>query len=362
MNLFFELLQVALFERERLSRTPSEKEWEELFTISSEQAVVGITLAALDRMECKEMRPPTTILLEWIGVGEQIRDQNKLLNRRCGDVTKLFADAGFRSCILKGQGNALMYQVPELRMSGDIDIWVEGEKDKIEHFVKSKCPNAIDSEMHWDFPIYDDVTVEVHYKPRYSNTSKYERRLQKWFTEQSNEQFSNVIYLENSEICVPTVKFNAVQQLSHMMGHFFSEGIGFRQLIDYYYLLKKIREENVSDDFVSLFDHLGMLRFSSGIMWIEKEILGLNEQFLISPVSERIGKIILECVIDGGNFGQYRKGNGRIFNIFERAMVDSYRLLKIASVQPSEAFSRLKRKICNTSSLKIALRRMIGKY
>ncbi len=104
MNLFFELLQVALFERERLSRTPSEKEWEELFTISSEQAVVGITLAALDRMECKEMRPPTTILLEWIGAGEQIRDQNKLLNRRCGDVTKLFADAGFRSCILKGQG------------------------------------------------------------------------------------------------------------------------------------------------------------------------------------------------------------------------------------------------------------------
>ena len=125
MELFYELVQIALGQREKLSRKPSDTEWDELFTLSQKQAVTGVTLIALDKLSQQGQKPPVNMLLEWIGQSEQIKSQNLLLNKRCGEITKLFSDAGFRTCILKGQGNALMYPDQLSRNSGDIDLWVE---------------------------------------------------------------------------------------------------------------------------------------------------------------------------------------------------------------------------------------------
>ena len=40
------------------------------------------------------------------------------------------------------------------------------------------------------------------------------------------------------EVAVPRARFNAVSQLGHIMIHLFDQGIGFRQLIDYFFVLK----------------------------------------------------------------------------------------------------------------------------
>lgn len=356
--LFYELLQVALGKKEMLSRIPSDKEWTELFLISQKQAVVGVALQGIEKLNQHGQKPPLTLLLEWIGQSEQIRVQNKILNQRCGEIVKHFADAGFRSCILKGQGNGRMYPDPLLRTCGDIDIWLEGDKEKIKKYVLSLFPYAEDTEMHIEFPIFDNVPVEVHYKPRYSRVPRYEERLQKWFKDQSNEQFLHRACLDGgSEVCIPTTKFNAVHQLSHMMGHFFYEGIGIRHLIDYYYVLKELQKEGVKEDFATLFSSLGMLSFATGIMWIEKSVLGLDEESLIVPASERRGKIILEGVEDGGNFGVYRQDKeARQRSVLLRGLIDANRLLKLFSVQPSEVFYRMKHKLGNVDSMKEALR------
>ncbi len=358
MELFYELVQIAVGTKEGvLSRTPSEKEWYRLFEIAQKQAVVGMSFVALDKLATYGQKPPIALLYEWLGLSEQIKNQNQLLNRKCGEITKIFADAGFRTCILKGQGNAMKYPEPLLRTSGDIDVWVEGNRDDIRSFVVSKFPNAIDGDMHIEFPIFGDVPVEIHYKPRYSSVPKYENRLQTWFDEQANEQFSHTVILDGSDICVPTAKFNAIQQMSHMMGHFISEGIGMRHLLDYYYVLKQLHNEGVKENFISLFNHLGMLKFARGMMWIEKEILGLNEECLIVPTSENVGKIILVGMMDGGNFGFYRADNiERKSSIGKRGIIDAWRLLKIMPVQPSEVICRLGDKIFNVSSMKLAVK------
>ena len=141
--------------------------------------------------------------------------------------------------------------------------------------------------------------------------------------------------------------------MSHMLGHFVSEGIGMRHLIDYYYVLKKLHEDGVKEEFSSIFSHLGLFSFSRGVMWIENKILGLDEKKIITPISEGAGRIIFNSMMAGGNFGFYRAENIiRKKSIFKRGLIDAYRMIKIVPVQPSEVFYRLKHKICNVESMK----------
>ena len=346
--LFYELVQVALGLRDKLSRTPSEKEWTEFFLSAQKQAIAGVVFSALDRLAAQGQGLPKKLLFEWFGLCEQIKAQNRRVNRRCVEITQLFAEAGFRSCILRGQGNALMYPEPSLRTSGDIDIWLDGSRKDIKDFVVSRCPDAQDGDMHIDFPIYEDVPVEVHYKPRYASIPKYNKRLQGWFKEQAETQFSHKVRLGDAEICVPTAAFNAVHQLSHIQGHFFVEGIGLRQFMDYFYVLKRIHEESCSVDFTSLFEYLGLLRFARGVMWVEHEVLGLPVEYLICEPDGKLGKVILKEIEEGGNFGHHDQRYAfRNRGYLARGFVDSYRLLKLAHYFPQEALWKIVRKVEN---------------
>ena len=64
----------------------------------------------------------------------------------------------------------------------------------------------------------------------------YNARLQRWFGRNADMQCSNVVSLPDGagEIAVPTTSFNVIYQLSHLYHHFFDEGIGMRQIIDYF--------------------------------------------------------------------------------------------------------------------------------
>ena len=346
--LFYELVQVALGVKDKLSRTPSEKEWTEFFLSSQKQTIAGIVFSALEELASQGQKPATQLLFEWIGLCEQIKAQNKRVNKRCIEITRLFAEAGFRSCILKGQGNALMYPDPLLRSSGDIDIWIDGNRKDIKDFVISRCPDAQDGDLHIDFPIYRDVPVEVHYKPRYANIPKYNKRIQDWFKWQEEAQFTHKVELDDAEICVPTTTFNAIHQLSHIQGHFFVEGIGLRQFVDYFYVLKKIHDEGSAENFTDLFEYLGLLKFARGVMWVEHKVLGSPEEFLICETDERIGKAILKEIEEGGNFGFHDQRYAfRNKGYLARGLVDCYRLLKLAYYFPQEALWKILRKVEN---------------
>jgi hypothetical protein len=132
----------------------------------------------------------------------------------------------------------------------------------------------------------------------------HDKRLQVFFMEKAEKQFRNQVALEGVEgVCaVPTVAFNLIQQLSHMMSHFMGEGIGLRQFIDYYYLLKVHTENN---EITEVLKACGLLKFAQGVMWIEKYLLGLEDKYLIVEPSERIGRAIQRTIEDGGNFGHH---------------------------------------------------------
>lgn len=307
MGLFLELIQVALGNRDVLSKTPADDEWVELFAMSQKQAVVGVAFDALDHLAKRGQKLPSNLLFEWIGLTEQIQQQNHLVNKRCGDIVRLFLDAGFKCCILKGQGNAIMYPEPLLRQSGDIDVWVDATKEQIESFVHKMFPEAEETSHHIDYPVFDDVNVEVHFTPTYSVLRRYQRELEKIIEVKKINQFNNPVLLaDNKEmINVPTDEFNIVYQLSHMQRHFFYGGLGLRQVIDFYYLLKKVNGKVDIDKIKKEIKSLGLSRYASAVMWLLKNVLLMEDKYLICLPDEKRGKLLFDEIMKSGNFGQY---------------------------------------------------------
>ena len=333
--LFFELIQVSLGTRIKLSHTPSEEEWAMLYDMSQKQSVSGLAFLSLDKLSENGQKPPLNILYDWIGLSEQIKKQNILLDRRTIDISNLFAAANFRTCILKGQGNSRLYPVPSSRTPGDIDIWVYGYKhhktnqkclrNRILEFVKERTTKAREQYHHIDFPIYDDVSVEVHFTPGRLLNPIYNRRFQKF----------------------PNIVFNAVYQMAHIMIHFFIEGIGLRHFVDYYYVLTNINE-GLRDEIIVNFHHLGLDKFARGVMWIEHYCLGLDKEHLLLEPSEKIGRIIQTEMLEGGNFGHYdQRYKIRNKGYLMRGLVDSFRLMRFAFFFPQDVFWKLLLKIEN---------------
>lgn len=303
--LFFELIQVAVGAKEGLSHTPTDKEWVDVFETAQKQAVAGIAFLALEKLNNAGVKPPLSLLYEWIGLTEQIKNRNTLLNKRCLELTELFSDAGLESCILKGQGNALMYPEPLLRTSGDIDIWVKGNRDEIVKFCRSKVGGCEIEHHHIQFPIWDDVDVEVHFVPSYSIVPRYTKRTRAFYSEFQREEVDGRGFIQGkAKMYVPSKVINLVFQMSHIARHFFYGGVGLRQLMDYYYLLKSDGVWN-KNDVIGALRNLGLYKFASAVMWVLKEVLGAEDELLIVPVDEKRGMLLLDEVMMGGNFGHY---------------------------------------------------------
>lgn len=339
-NLFFELVRVAVGAQERLSRIPSEVEWEILYKTCEAHAVLGVVFSALERLTEYGIKPPISILYEWIGVVEQIKQRNSRMNNRCIELHKIFAEVGLMACVLKGQGNALMYPEPLLRQSGDIDIWVDGSKDNVVGFVQKQFRDATIGEHHVEYPIFDDVMVEVHFKPVTAVSFLRDKHLQSYLNAMREAQFNHFVILHDSDekIPIPSYDFNIVYQLAHMMRHFFSEGLGMRHLMDYYYLLMS-NDCSKNKDISGVLGELGMLKFAKAIMWVLGEVFMLDRNKMVCSPDKKRGVIILKEIMETGNFGYGDKRfSKRLMNI-STTMSLLVRNFKLIRLFPEEAIA-----------------------
>ena len=91
------------------------------------------------------------------------------------------------------------------------------------------------------------------------------------------------------------------------MRHFFDEGIGLRQFVDYYYLLRNAKDNMGMriGDLEMLLRYLGMWKFAGAVMFVMREVFALEDGLLIVPVDERRGRTLLAEILKGGNFGKH---------------------------------------------------------
>ena len=216
--------------------------WQELYSFASKQALLGLCFEGIERLgkeypeELKQNPIGRELLMTWMGKAQQIRRQNMKVNAVAGKLFSMLREDGLRCCILKGQGNALRYPNPYSRTPGDIDVWIDASRERIMEYAQKKFEQEDDIRLQHLETSLDGVPVELHFFPCSMNNPIYHARLQKWFRRNADLQCSNIVGLPDraGDIAIPTTSFNVIYQLTHLYHHFFDEGIGMRQIIDYF--------------------------------------------------------------------------------------------------------------------------------
>ena len=241
----FAFLRCCLGCKVNMSRVIAGMDWQELYSFASKQALLGLCFEGIERLgkeypeELKQNPIGRELLMTWMGKAQQIRRQNMKVNAVAGKLFAMLRVDGMRCCVLKGQGNALMYPNPYSRTPGDIDVWIDASRERIMEYTQKKFELGDDIRLQHLETSLDGVPVELHFFPCSMNNPIYNARLQKWFKRNADLQCSNVVSLPDGigEIAIPTTAFNVVYQLTHLYHHFFDEGIGMRQIFDYYYVV-----------------------------------------------------------------------------------------------------------------------------
>lgn len=337
VELFFDLIKCGMGKCDCLSRVPGAVEWGELFEIAKKQTLVGIAFAGIERLP-QVQRPPKDILLQWYKMCMLIKKSNADLNRKCAAVSEKFRSEGFENCILKGQGLAQLYPDPSLRTPGDIDIWLEGGDKKVIGYVRKYFPRCKPTYHHVDFPISSDLEIEIHYRPSWTYNPFVNKRLQRFFLSLECEQFNNYVTTPEGCFPVPTMLFNRVYILLHIYRHLFFEGIGLRQILDYYYVLQQGMTDDERVELVSVLKRLKLMRFAGALVYVMQKVFGLEEKYAFVKPNARLGEFLLKEVMIAGNFGKYdhRYSLGEHKYSFNRAVETMKRNMTLITRFPSE--------------------------
>ena len=239
---FFAFLKYCLGYKENMSRVIAGMNWHELYSFASKQALLGLCFEGIERLgeeypeELKQNPIGRELLMNWMGKAQQIRRQNMKVNAVASKLFAMLREDGMRCCVLKGQGNALMYPNPYSRTPGDIDVWIHASRERITEYASKRFELEDDIRLQHLETSLDGVPVELHFFPCSMNNPIYHAKLQKWFRRNADLQCSHIVGLpdEAGDIAIPTTAFNVIYQLTHLYHHFFDEGIGMRQIIDYF--------------------------------------------------------------------------------------------------------------------------------
>ena len=362
-------------------------DWQRFYDFAKKQTLEGIIMEGISRLP-KAVAPKQGMLMNWFMMSQNISRQNIMLNAATAEIYNKVKAAGYDCCILKGQANAAMYANPAARTPGDVDMWVDASREEIRKLAQTlaKENGRIDEESYNHIALTtNDISVELHYTPGFMANFTYNRRLQQWFRESIDAQCRNMIALpdEAGEVAAPTAAFNAVYQLYHLYHHYFYEGVGLRQVVDYYYVILnfelgvlncRLRDEELKNCELETqnsklnnsksakptiqnsklktqnsLTRLGLWHFAGAVMYVLHEVLGLPEEKMIAPMDKKRGEMLLNDILCGGNFGHHDErhawgrdtydGNGFKHGALGHNLLRLHRDLQLLKYYPSEALS-----------------------
>ena len=305
-SLFFALLRYYVGTGERpVVEDPAV--WQEVYDLAKVHALTGIVFSVAEKYP-REEAAPKMLLREWLGDSHGIDLKNRSANEAIGHLLADFEALGYRCVLLKGQGAAMMYPTPKYRSSGDIDLWVDGDREKLIGLVRKHNPKAKICHHHGDYGKVDGVPVELHFLPTWLYNPIHDRRLQAFFRSELAPGKVVPVEIGDSEVNIPGVTFNAVFMLVHMYKHIFNEGLGLRQLMDYFFVLNDGSFDRPL--VMRTLRRTGLVRFAGAVMYLMKEVFGIADERLLLAPDEVAGRALLGEVMKSGNFGARERREG----------------------------------------------------
>lgn len=283
--------------------------------MSKKQSLAGICFVGIQKLSADQFHDED-LTMDWMGESMKIARRNEEVNSVCRSLATEFSKKEYNRCILKGQSNHLYYpkELASSRMSGDVDIWVwpkEGERQRVKRTMlcleNTKNIKSL-AYLHAEMEPINGVPVEVHFRPTFLNEPIHNHRLQKWFWEHCNDGVMTAKTEDGLEVSMLKPVYNIIFQLVHIYRHLLDEGIGLRQLLDYYFLLTGTvndLSDNERQEIHHCLSSFGLSRIAGAVMYVLQKAFAMDSKCLITAVDEWYGRQLLDEILIAGNFGHY---------------------------------------------------------
>lgn len=312
---FFALLRAGLWEKEVWLSQFQRVDFSEVYQLAAEQSVVGIVSAGLELV--KDMKIPQNTVLQFVGDTLQIEHRNKAMNEYLSQLIARLRKDDVYGVLVKGQGLAQCYERPLWRASGDVDfLFTLGNYEKAK---KVLIPLALSSERemttfkHLSMMMEEGFEVELHGTLH----SRLSNRVDKVIDEAQVEVFygGHVRSWQNgkTQTFLPGIDSDVIFIFTHILHHFYIEGIGLRQICDWCRFLWTYQEHLNLALLKQRLRRAGLMSEWQAFGAVAVEWLGMPKEampFYISSGSQsRKAKRIIVFVLETGNFGHNRHYN-----------------------------------------------------
>jgi hypothetical protein len=345
---FFELLRAGLWADQRSVqefkslKVQDSVDWKKVHLLAQEQSVVGLVAAGIDIVQkvqgVQKFKVPQTLLLQWIGEVQVIEQRNKAMNVFVADLIEKLRKYDVYTILVKGQGIAQCYEKPLWRASGDVDLLLsDSNYDKAK---KVLIPLATDVETEYTHFKHQGMTingweVELH-GTQHSRLSKC---VDDGIDTTQRELFNggkvrSVEFKSSSgskvQVFLPAPDEDVIFVFTHILHHFFFEGIGLRQICDWCRLLWTYRESLNLGLLESRIRKMGLMSEWKTFGVLAVEYLGYPKDSMPLLKSSNIQEFkkfkkkadkICMFVLEVGNFGHKQRRDYSGMSYLKRKLV-----------------------------------------
>lgn len=316
---FFELVRAGLWEKEARLAPYGVVDFSEVLRLATEQSVVGLVAAGLEHVS--DMKVPQERALQFVGQTLQIEQRNKAMNAFVAELIERLRKADIYAILVKGQGIAQCYEKPLWRASGDVDLLLNEENYlKAADNLKS-IATSVDEEnphnKHLAMTI-DGWSVEMHGTLRSGLWKGLDEELDMVMEVVSlGEEKRSMEFYDSKgakvQIHLPAPDEDVIFVFSHILQHFFMEGIGLRQICDWYRLLWTYRELLNQELLEQRIKKAGVMTEWKAFYMLAIKYLGMPEEvscFMFQDARsekwEKKANKVMAFVLETGNFGHNR--------------------------------------------------------
>ena len=356
-HVFFELVRAGLFPERELKGSKvhvfKDVNWDEVDRLAEEQSVVGLVAAGIEKVQevqgYKSLSIPKEWNLQFIGRILQIEQQNRDMNMFLAGLIDKLGKADIYALLVKGQGVAQCYEKPLWRACGDIDFYLYKESYRAAREFLTPLANHVDKEnkkrLHLGMTI-DSWVVELHGTLH----SDYSRRVNDGLDEIHNSVFceGKVRSWDNDGVTVfmPSADNDVIIVFTHILQHFFVEGIGLRQICDWCRLLWTYQEQIDKNVLERRLRTMDLIPKWKAFAALAVDYLGMPEDAMPFYDSAKCwhkkGERIVDLILETGTFGHnrdmsYKEKDSfvvRLAKSFKRRTKDAYHQFMIF---PSDA-------------------------
>jgi hypothetical protein len=312
---FFALIRAGLWEKDVELRKYGSTDFDQIMHLAEEQSVVGLVTAGLEHVQ--DVKVPQEWILQFIGSTLQIEQQNKEMNEFIARLIEQLRKKEVYAILVKGQGIAQCYERPLWRASGDVDLFLSDTNYKKAKEILKPLASTVEEEYvrekHLCMTI-DDWIVELHGRLYCGLSSRIEKELddvlRDTFYGGAVRSWDN----NGAQVFLLRAENDAFYVFTHILQHFYKEGVGLRQICDWCRLLFCYREKLDLRVLEARINRAGLMTAWRTFGVFVVEYLGmpmeamplLNEKDIHNKKLKSKAKRIRDYILSVGNMGHNR--------------------------------------------------------